>query len=192
MLAGAGFGEVYSLRGGIKAWQGLTAVGPPGQGLGLIRGDEGLEQMLVVAYGMEMGLGRFYHEAAAKAPQGPTRELLAELAGLEERHQARVWALYAGQANPPLDQTALAAQATDRVLEDGQEVTRALENLAPAGLTPAEVLEMAMSLETQALDLYLRLARKASREEARGALVQLAQEEKAHLTALGRRLETAG
>jgi rubrerythrin len=190
LLAGAGFAEVYSLRGGIKAWQGPAAAGPPEQGLGLITGDETLARTLVVAYGLEMGLARFYREAAAQAPAGPTRELLAELAGLEQGHQARVWTLYAGQTAAPLDQGALAAQATDLVMEDGQEVARALAALNPGGLGPSGVLEMAMALETQALDLYLRLARKAGQADARAALVQLAQEEKAHLTALSQRLES--
>ena len=38
MLAGRGFQEVYSLKGGIKAWGGLLAGGPAEQGLGLISG----------------------------------------------------------------------------------------------------------------------------------------------------------
>jgi len=33
MLAQRGFREVYSLKGGIRAWNGLTAAGPAEQGL---------------------------------------------------------------------------------------------------------------------------------------------------------------
>lgn len=190
MLTGAGFKEVYSMAGGIKAWQGLAAAGPPERGLGLIAGGEGLEEMLIMAYGLELGLERFYRQAADQAPAGPTRALLTELAGLERGHQARVWALYAGQAAAPLDQGAFAARATDKTMEDSQDVARALAALTPGGLAPVAALELAMALETQALDLYLRLARKARQTEAGRALIDLAQEEKAHLAALAGRLET--
>jgi rubrerythrin len=189
MLAGAGFGEVYSLAGGIKAWQGLAAAGPPEVGLGLASGEESLEQTLVLAYGLEMGLERFYRQAAAQAAEGPTRALLTELAGLERGHQARVWALYASQAPAPMAQATLAARAKDSIMEDGQDVARALTALVPGDLSPTALLELAMALETQALDLYLRLARQARQAEAGLALVQLAQEEKAHLAALATRLE---
>jgi rubrerythrin len=46
-----------------------------------------------------------------------------------------------------------------------------------------------MALETQALDLYLRLARKSRQAQAGQALLEIAHEEKAHLAALGQRLE---
>jgi rubrerythrin len=48
------------------------------------------------------------------------------------------------------------------------------------------VIEMAMMIEAQALDLYMRYADKTGNEEAEGLLHQLAQEEKNHLKLLGR------
>jgi rubrerythrin len=43
-----------------------------------------------------------------------------------------------------------------------------------------------MMIETQALDLYLRFAQKSVAEAVRAVLYRLADEEKAHLKALGR------
>ncbi len=46
-----------------------------------------------------------------------------------------------------------------------------------------------MMLETQALDLYLRYSQKAEDEESRNVLYRIAEDEKAHLTALGDMME---
>jgi rubrerythrin len=51
------------------------------------------------------------------------------------------------------------------------------------------LLDLAMMLETQALDLYLRFADKSADSESRGVLLKLADEEKSHLGALGQLVE---
>jgi rubrerythrin len=51
------------------------------------------------------------------------------------------------------------------------------------------VLELAMMLETRALDLYLRFADRICLAQTKEALFTLAGEEKAHLARLGRLLE---
>jgi rubrerythrin len=48
------------------------------------------------------------------------------------------------------------------------------------------MLELAMMLETQALDLYLRFAAKLSHPQAKEVLYILAQEEKGHLARLAK------
>jgi rubrerythrin len=47
------------------------------------------------------------------------------------------------------------------------------------------VLDVAMMLETQALDLYLRFAEKSTDEQTQNVLFSIADEEKAHLSSLG-------
>jgi rubrerythrin len=51
------------------------------------------------------------------------------------------------------------------------------------------VIDVAMMVETQALDLYLRMAAESSNLVTKEVLFEIAQEEKAHLRALGRVLE---
>ena len=55
--------------------------------------------------------------------------------------------------------------------------------------TAPEVLDLAMMLETQALDLYLRFAGLSHQPQTKEVLYTLAGEEKAHLASLGRLLE---
>ena len=47
------------------------------------------------------------------------------------------------------------------------------------------VFDLAMMLETQALDLYLRFAEKSTDGQTQRVLFSIADEEKAHLSSLG-------
>jgi len=47
------------------------------------------------------------------------------------------------------------------------------------------LLDLAMMLETQALDLYLRFAEISADERTQNVLFSIADEEKAHLSSLG-------
>ena len=51
------------------------------------------------------------------------------------------------------------------------------------------VLELAMMIETQALDLYLRFADKSLDDRTQSVLFTIANEEKAHLSSLGDLME---
>lgn len=185
MLAQRGFKEVYSLKGGIRAWDGLTAAGPAEQGLGLITGREDRGQMLLIAYGLEAGLRAFYLALAPRAGGGEARALCRALADIEARHQDALWRLHAAGGGDGLEREEFARQAGAAVMEGGETVAEALDARLAAGFGPAELVGEAMALEAQALDLYLRFSHKLREGQAKAALYDLAQEEKAHLTALG-------
>jgi hypothetical protein len=74
--------------------------------------------------------------------------------------------------------------AQDMALEGGLpgETYLALRGGEPSH--PVEVLELAMAVEAQAMDMYLRGARLMHSPESREVLMRLAGEEKAHLGAL--------
>jgi rubrerythrin len=50
---------------------------------------------------------------------------------------------------------------------------------------PEEVVSLAMAIEAQALDLYQRAADRAGTAENKNVLMQIANEERAHLEQLG-------
>ena len=54
---------------------------------------------------------------------------------------------------------------------------------------PHHVIDLAMMLETQALDLYLRFSQKSENRDTKQVLFKLADEEKTHLALLGRWLD---
>ena len=75
------------------------------------------------------------------------------------------------------------------ILEGGFDMAEFMEQNEPILKTVPNVIDLAMMLETQALDLYLRFAAKSTNTETKDVLFKIAQEEKGHLAALGRLLE---
>ncbi|MDW7710682.1 MAG: ferritin family protein [Deferrisomatales bacterium] len=57
--------------------------------------------------------------------------------------------------------------------------------LLDGGETPEEALDLALALEADSLDLYLRLAREVQASGAKAVFLEIAEEEKAHLRRLG-------
>lgn len=186
MLAQAGVAQASSMAGGIKAWQGEVAQGPYELGLGLLKGDEDAGRLLQVAQGLEEGLRQFYEAAAQAAGDQRARQVWEQLASMEKGHQDRVWALYLAGPPPHAERQAWSAAASAQVMEGGWSLEEAQASFHTARLDAMMAVEVAMYIEAQALDLYLRLARKVSGEDARQTLLALSQEERDHLRTLGR------
>ena len=189
LLSGLGFTEVYNLAGGIKAYRGRKATGPQELNLDLVRGDEPPPEIIRLAYGMEKALEVFYEGRRQEARDQALADLCAQLGRIEVLHQEKLWTQYR-QLNPG-DQDLGAFETTLKtgMLEGGYRLTEFLESNRPFLQNTAQVLEVALMLETQALDLYLRLADKCAEAGSRQVLLALAEEEKGHLTALGRLLD---
>ena len=183
MLAGTGFPRVVNMLGGIMAWQGAAASGPPDSGLTLLSGRETPREILRTALGMESALGGFYGRLADAASDTETQTVFRQLAGFENRHLHRVHGLYQRETGETATLEALLAGASP-LLEGGRPENDFLELLGGQPQSPAEALELAASVEAQALDLYSRLARLTSRPDSAALLTTLAQEEKAHLRAV--------
>ena len=83
----------------------------------------------------------------------------------------------------------MAAYETDMtpdIMEGGYRLKEFLAANEPWLKTPSQALELAMMLETQALDLYLRFSEKSQEEGTKQVLFTLADEEKVHVKAIGR------
>jgi rubrerythrin len=78
------------------------------------------------------------------------------------------------------------------VMEGGFTTEEFLEKNKPAMQTIPGVLNIAMMLEAQAMDLYLRYSQKIEEDKSKKILYDIAEEEKAHLGSLGRLLEIKG
>lgn len=187
-LNGQGFNQVYNLSGGIKAWQGHKATGPELQGLDLVAPETDYPGSLGLGYALEEGLQRFYLRLAEVVADVGQKELLSRLAGFEDRHKA--WlaeeyeALRHGDAGlPPL------AVGKGELMEGGRTISLVLAGVRHEQLDSAAIFDLAMMFETQAMDLYGRLARQATRPEVRALFLRLVDEEKLHLGFLAKELE---
>jgi hypothetical protein len=90
---------------------------------------------------------------------------------------------------PGQDVASLAANVKTDIMEGGYQMADFIQKNEPYMQTLMGALDIAMMLETQALDLYGRFAEKAQAAPTRDFLLQVAQEEKVHLNMLGQLLE---
>jgi len=186
LLSGKGFKTVYNLKGGIKAWGGEKVAGPKEMNLEIITGAETPSQMMAIAYEMEAGLGTFYKTAKDKATDPELIELLLSLIQFEESHRKIIATLYSRLHPEGENITESIKDELQGIMEGGFPVDRFLSDNQPFIKETGALLQLAMMVEAQALDFYLRFAEKMKREDTRNVLYQIASEERKHLTVVGR------
>jgi sulfur-carrier protein adenylyltransferase/sulfurtransferase len=189
-LSGQGFQEVYNLKGGMAAWQGGKASGPAEMGMAYFTGNESLKDVVALAYGMEHGLAQFYQSVAPETKDKETRHVLLKLAGIEEKHQEKLYRIHLA-LDPSTDREKLENDVVPGVMEGGFTTQEFLDRHRSMLDTPTHVLSLAMMLELQAFDLYMRYSQKVKDEESRQVLQKIGEEEKAHIAALGRLVDAA-
>lgn len=189
MLSGQGFNDVINVAGGFNAWNSDVAFLGEEKGLALFDGVASVESALTVAYSLEAGLKEFYESMAKKNGHGPARQLFLQLSQIEEKHQDRILEQYAELTGKTISRDEFESGPLPEVLEGGLSTEEYASLLMPSTDTLVEIIELAMSIEAQALDLYLRASEKAHNEAGKQALIQIANEEKVHLARLGQLME---
>mgnify|MGYP000541343773 CR=1 FL=1 len=58
-----------------------------------------------------------------------------------------------------------------------------------SGFEPVDVLQLAISLEVQAYDLYSRMAQKSNDESSKALFLKIVNEEKGHIALLSKELD---
>lgn len=184
LLAGKDFSSVYNLAGGIKAWDGRQVKGPESAGLEFFTGLEDYDDGVSLAYAMEDGLQEFYQILADRAGDEDQRKLYIRLVGFEDKHKAHLLGEYRQMQGNDLK-----ARDLPGIMEGGRSVADFVKRVEALIGTKRDILELAMMLETQALDLYSRMAQKSSNPVARDLFLRLSDEEQTHLSFLTDELE---
>jgi rubrerythrin len=185
-LAGKGFKKIYNMKGGIMAWNGQVASGPVELNMDLVRGDESPGEIIRLAYGMEMSLGSFYETMSNRMEDKDVVELLNQLASIEEKHKQYLLKMLGSIEPLEVDRAAFELEISSTIMEGGFDSDEFIKKNEEFIRSVTGLLDVAMMLETQALDLYLRFAEKIESNEATEILFKISDEEKGHLAALGR------
>jgi rubrerythrin len=159
ILEGAGFRSAVNMRGGIRAWEGAQAEGLPEAGMAWFPDSASAEELVALSWLLEEGTGTFYRAMGEKAGDDETKRLLRQLTAAEEHHKALLLGLYRDAV----------AWARDKDM--------------------GTVIELLMSLETNAYDLYIKMERRMDDEKSKGVFRTLIGEEHTHLKRLSRALE---
>ncbi len=179
-LAARGFRSVFQLQGGIDAWEERTATGPAELHLEFVRGDETAEEAARIACGFESGLEQFHRIASERSQDPEVRELLGHLVRAEESHLRKLNQLLESLGCTPYKPAPAGAR-----MEGGFQIEDFLAANDKYLQSAPGCLELAMMIEVQALDLYLRMAQASADASAREVFFRLSDEEKGHLKSLG-------
>jgi rubrerythrin len=192
MLSGAGFTNILNLSGGIKAWQKEVAVGPEDTGLELFPEAATPLDAVIVGYGLESGLREFYLSMQARVSSEQTKRLFAQLADIEIVHQDQLVALYGKITGLSVAAGDFAEKVVGPAMEGGLSTDEYLELYDVDLESEIEVLSLAMAIEAQALDLYLRAARGSENETTRKILLKIGEEERSHIGRLSDYIDQMG
>jgi rubrerythrin len=177
--------QVYNLKGGIAAWQGHRAAGHEEMGMVLLKGDESPQDIICLAYGLEEGLRKFYAAAAEMTIEPEVVNLLAQLAEIEDRHKQKLFDLYKTIDAADTAIESFETTVNSELVEGGFDPDKLLQESLPTLGNASDVLNLAMMLEAQGMDLYRRYAEKSQDSRVKEILFTLADDEKAHLNSLG-------
>lgn len=189
MLSGKGFKNIYNLSGGIKAWEKEVAIGPEDAGLQLFAKAADGEQAIVVGFGLEMGLRDFYLTMQKKVTREETRAIFGKLAGVEILHQEQLLRLYAEITGKQVSLEDFAAKIVEPAMEGGLTTDEYLQLYKTDLDSEVEVLSLALAIEAQALDLYLRAAERSTDAGSEQVLRRIAAEERSHIAMLSKYIE---
>jgi rubrerythrin len=184
-----GFAKVFNLTGGIKAWGKEAAVGAEETGLHLFTGAESPEEAVIVGFGLEMALHDFYIAMQSKVSLESTKTLFGKLADIEILHQQRLVALYREITCAAISITDFSETIVEPAMEGGLTTEEYLQLYKVDLDSQLEVLGLALAIEAQALDLYLRAAERSGKGETRQVFFQIAEEERSHIAKLSRYID---
>ena len=154
-------------------------------GMLVLTGKETAQEVIALSYGLEEGLQKFYATCADMAVEPEVGRLLSKLAEIEVRHRDKLFDAYLAVESNPIDRKSFEAEVNTEMTEGGLSVNELIERNQPEFSSSAAVLNFAMMLEAQAMDLYMRYADKCENSTVKAILFNMAEEEKAHLNSLG-------
>jgi len=154
-----------------------------------LRGDEDEMEIIVLAYGMEEGLRGFYAAVRDQSEDPDVAGLADKLSEIEDRHKERLFALYVSLHSTTALRESFETDVVAGVMEGGFTTEEFLRQNRDAMKPVPDLLSIAMMLEGQALDLYMRYSEKLQEEPGKAVLYDLAEEEKGHLASLGRLMD---
>ncbi len=152
-------------------------------------GIESLGRILIASYSLEQGLEEFYLVMAKEVENDSAKLIFERLAGIEEKHKDLIYDKYKDIEAAPSSQEDFEKQIQADYMEGGMTTEEYLQRFKPDKDSPQEVIELAMSIEAQALDLYQRAADSYQDSEINSFFKRMSGEEKEHLFRLGELME---
>ena len=191
MLRNAGLTNMFSMKGGMKAWKGFVAGGQPDAGMAYFPSASRPEELIALAWSLEEGSRHFYGALAGSLQEQEAIAFFQGLAGAEAGHEATLLTLYqevtVDRLVAKIPDTLFPSIIPGDVMEGGMGVEQALE--WTTGRSIGDILDLTMALESYSYDLYLKMERTLTDGNARRVFLVLAGEEAKHLESMAALIE---
>ncbi len=174
---------IYHLTGGMMAWDGQKVSKFPR--VEVFDHTRDLSDLLMTAMDLEKGAYRYYQAILERYDPLPFRSTIEQLCKAEAAHARMIYALWKMEQTSPPPFEDLFDQLEGNILEGGKPLEEALEYLqALPSNRGLNILEVSLTIEYRAFDLYRNLAERTDDESARDSLLAIAQAEKTHMRRL--------
>jgi len=175
------------MKGGIRAWKGMVAHGLPDAGMAYFSPAATAEEIVGLAWSLEEGSKLFYQGVAEHYRDDPeARNIFDGLVAAEENHESRLLDTFESLTGSQPDFGGLREKFTGgmsgAVMEGNIKVEEGLAWIR--GNTIVETLELAMAMEVNAYDLYIKMSRAIEDRQAQEIFRKLSEEEQVHLEKL--------
>jgi rhodanese-related sulfurtransferase len=187
-LLSDGFSKVYSMDGGITAWNGQVATGSYNEGLSMLEGRETAEELISLAMALEEGSRMFYVNVEELTLDTEAKNVLKTIAEAEEKHKTQILQAYKLITGENLTDDILNREPLRGIMEGGVRIDEVVSFLKGPDKTLLDILEVSMQLEINSLDLYIKILRTIEDAGAKKVFDILIEEEKNHLSKLGKLL----
>jgi sulfur-carrier protein adenylyltransferase/sulfurtransferase len=180
MLSDAGFSQVHSMEGGIHAWNGVLAEGVYETGLAYFSRASRAEELISLSFALEEGNRVFYEQISQDLKEEEeAASIFRSMGRAEERHKETLRELHARNSGKGGDPAHPEGMEAGGFLEGGTPLLETLE--WAKGKTLEEILELAIAMEANALDRYIKMGRTVADERSREVFLALSREEQKHL-----------
>lgn len=164
-------------------------MGPADSGMHLFSSDASIEETIITGFGLEMGLRDFYLTMTSKVQSAEAAELFKTLAEIEILHEKQLLDLYNELVGKTITLEEFQEKIVEPSMEGGLTTEEYMQRYDFDMENELDILSLAMSIEVQALDLYLRAAEGSKVNLVSKTLHTIADEERSHITMLGQRIE---
>jgi rhodanese-related sulfurtransferase/rubrerythrin len=190
ILNGAGIEDVYNMEGGMLAYNGLVAAGPPEAGVFCFPENLTPEELMAMAWYIEDGSQSFLRSIKESAQDPELENVLTDLTAHKIDHKESLSKLYqniSGQLAGEDFPTNVLHKPPQNVMAGCVSVPEAVNWSKDKAIS--EIIDLLMALEANTFDLYLKLGRQVESERARSVFMKLSEEESRHLEKIASILE---
>jgi len=174
------------MEGGINAWKGFVAKGPPEAGMAYFSPGTKPEELVALAWLLEDGSRKFYSEIAKMLEDREAVNLFQKLAVDEENHKGSLFKIYQEvsglESDPGFPGSLIAIDPGETYMEGGVRLSEALDWAKEKSVR--DIFELSISLEVNSQDLYMKMERRVEDKKAKKGFEVLSENEKIHLERL--------